>query len=73
MQTSKTAWRNKKAFLSEKCKEIGENTRMGKARVLFKKIRDTLETVHAKMCTAKDRKSMEPINKNRLRRGGNNT
>ena len=50
------ARRNKKAFLSDKCKEIEENNRMGKTRGLFKKIRDTKGTYHAKMGTMKDRK-----------------
>ena len=49
------ARRDKKAFLSDQCKEIEENTRMGKTRDLFKKIRDTKGTFHAKMCTIKDR------------------
>ena len=44
-----------KAFLSDQCKEIEENNRMGKTRDLFKKIRDTKETFHAKMGTIKDR------------------
>ena len=43
--------RDKKAFLSDKCKEIEENNRMGKTRDLFQKIRDTKGTFHAKMCT----------------------
>ena len=43
----KIAWRNKKAFLSDQCKEIEENNRMGKTRDLFKKISDTKETFHA--------------------------
>ena len=47
--------RDKKAFLSDQCKETEENNRMGKARDLFKKIRDTNGTVNAKMCTIKDR------------------
>ena len=47
----RTARRDKKAFLSNQCKEIEENNRMGKARDLFKKIRDTKETFHAKMGT----------------------
>ena len=46
----------KKDFLSDQCKEIGENNRMGKTRDLFKKIRDTKGTFHAKMGTIKDRK-----------------
>ena len=47
------AWRDKKAFLSDQCKEIEENNRMGKTRGLFKKIRDTKGTFHAKMGTVK--------------------
>ena len=47
--------RNKKAFLSDQCKEIEENNRMGKTKGLFKKIRDTKGTFHAKMDTIKDR------------------
>ena len=50
------ARRDKKAFLTDQCKEIGENNRMGKTRDLFKKIRDTKGTFHAKMGTIKDRK-----------------
>ena len=51
--------RHKKAFLSEECKEIEGNNRMGKTRDLFKKIRDTKGTLHAKMGTIKNRKSMD--------------
>ena len=50
--------RDKKAFLSDQCKEIEENNRMGKSRDLFKKIRDTKGTFHRKMGTIKDRSSM---------------
>ena len=53
------ARRDKKAFLSEQCKEIEENNRMGKTRDVFKKIRDTKGTFHAKMGTKKDRKGMD--------------
>ena len=53
------ARRDKKAFLSDHCKEIEENKRMGKARDLFKKIRDTKGTFHAKMGTIKDRNGMD--------------
>ena len=53
------ARRDKKAFLSDQCKEIEENKRMGKTRDLFKKIRDTEGTFHAKMDSVKDRNSME--------------
>ena len=49
------ARRDKKAFLRNQCKEIEENNRMGKTRDLFKKIRDTKETLHAKMGSIKDR------------------
>ena len=51
--------RDKKAFLSDQCKEIEENNRMGKTRDLFKKIRDTKGIFHAKMGTIKDRNSMD--------------
>ena len=52
--------RDKKAFLSYQCKEIEENKRMGKTRDLFKKIRDTQGTFHAKMGLIKDRNGMDP-------------
>ena len=52
--------RDKKAFLSDQCKEIEENNRKGKTRDLFKKIRDTKGTFHAKMGTIKDRKMYGP-------------
>ena len=51
--------RDKKAFLSEQCKEIKENNRMGKTRDLFKKIRDTKGTFHARMGSIKDRNGMD--------------
>ena len=51
--------RDKKAFLSDQCKEIEENNRMGKTRDLFKKIRDTNRTFHTKMGTIKDRNGMD--------------
>ena len=53
------ARRDKKAFLSDQCKEIEENNRMGKTRDLIKKIRDTKGTFHAKMGTIKDRNGMD--------------
>ena len=53
------ARRDKKAFLSHQCKEIEENNRMGKTRDLFKKIRDTKGTFHAKMGSIKDRSGMD--------------
>ncbi|MFA9330721.1 hypothetical protein V3G70_29765, partial [Escherichia coli] len=49
----------KKAFFSDKCKEIEENNRMGKTRDLFKKIRDIKGTFHAKMSSIKDRNGMD--------------
>ena len=59
MQSSnKIARRDKRAFLSDQCKEIEENNRMGKIRDLFKKIRDTKGTLHAKMGTVKVRNCM---------------
>ena len=51
--------RHKKAFLSDQCKEIEENNRMGKTKDLFKKIRDTKGTFHAKMGTIQDRNSKD--------------
>ena len=53
------ARRDKKEFLSDQCKEIEENNRMGKIRILFKKIRDTKGTFHAKMGLIKDRNGMD--------------
>jgi len=53
------ARRDKKAFLSDQCKEIEENNRMGKTRDLFKKIRDTKGTFHVKMSSIKDRNGMD--------------
>ena len=53
------AKRDKKVFLRDRCKEIEENNRMGKTRDLFKKIRDTKGTFHAKMGTIKDRNGMD--------------
>ena len=53
------ARRDKKAFLTDQCKEIEENNRMGKTRDLFKKIRDTKGTFHAKMGTIEDRNGMD--------------
>jgi len=58
-EVQRIARRHKKAFLSYQCKEIEENNRMGKIRDLFKKIRDTKGTFHAKMGTIKDRNCMD--------------
>ena len=67
------ARRDKKAFLSDECKEIEENNRMGKIRDFFKKIRDTKGTFHAKMGSIKDRNGMDLTEEKILRRGGKNT
>ena len=64
------ARRDKKAFYSAQCKETEENNGMGKARDLFKKIRDTKGIFHARMGTIKDRNYKQQ--KKRLRRGGKN-
>ena len=53
------ARRDKKAFFSDQCKEIEENNRIGKTRDLFKKIRDTKGTFHAKVSSIKDRNGMD--------------
>ena len=58
-ESQRIARRDKKAFFSDQCEEIEENNRMGKTRHLFKKIRDTKGTFHAKMGTIKDRNSMD--------------
>ena len=58
-ELQRIAGRDKKAFLSDQCKEIEQNNRMGKTRDLFKKIRDTKGLFHAKMDTIKDRKYMD--------------
>ena len=67
------AKRYKKAFLSDQCKEIEENNRMRKTRDLFKKIRDTKGTFHAKMGSIKDRNRLDLTEQMILRRGGKNT
>ena len=67
------ARRDKKAFLSDHCKEIEEKNRMGKTRDLFKKVRDTKGTFHSKMGTIKDRNGMDLTKTENIRRGGKNT
>ena len=67
------ARRDKKAFFSDQCKEIEEKNRMGKTRDLFKKIRDTKGTFHAKMGSIKDRNGLDLTEQKILRRGGKNT
>ena len=66
----RVAWRHKKAFLSDQCKEIQGNNRMGKTRDIFKNINDTKGTFHTKMCTIKDRNGMHLTEERILRRGG---
>ena len=61
----KIAKGDKKTFISNQCKEIEENNRMGKTSDLFKKIRDTKETFYAKMDTVKDRSGMSGPNRSR--------
>ena len=58
-ELQRIARRHKKAFLSDQCKEIEENNRMGKTKDLFKKIRDTKRTFHAKVGLIKDRNGMD--------------
>ena len=58
-ELQRIARRNKKAFLSDQCREIEKNNRMGKTRDPFKKIRDTKGTFHAKMGSIKDRNGMD--------------
>ena len=67
------ARRDKKAFFSNQCKNIEENNRVGKTRDLFKKIRDTKGTFHAKMGSIKDRNGMDLTETEYIRRGGKNT
>ena len=71
MQSSRR--RDKKAFLSDQCKEIEENNRMGNTRDLFKKIRDTKGIFHAKMGLIKDKNGMYLTEAENIRRGGKNT
>ena len=59
VEFQRIARRDKKVFLSDQCKEIEENNRMGKTRDLFKKIRDTKGTFHAKMGSIKDKNDMD--------------
>ena len=64
---------DKKAFLSDQCKEIEEKNKIRNTRDLFKNIRDTKGTFHAKMGTIKDRNSMDLMKQKILRRGSKNT
>ena len=67
------ARRDKNSVLSDQCKEIMENNQMRKTRDLFKKIRDTKGTFHAKMGSINDRNGMDLTKQKILRRGGKNT
>ena len=67
--SSSKARRDKKAFLSDQCKEIEENSRMRKTRDLFKKIRDTKGTFHAKMGTIKDRNGLDLTETEDIKKG----
>ena len=67
------ARRDKKAFLCDQCKEIEENNRMGKTRDLFKKIRDSKGTFHAKMGKIKDRNGMDLTEAEDIKKRGKNT
>ena len=64
----RTARRDKKAFLSDQCKEIEENKIMEKTRDLFKKIRDTKGTFHAKIGSIKDRNGMDLIEAEKIKK-----
>ena len=66
----RTARRDKKAFLCDQCKEIEENNRMGKIRDLFKKIRDTKGSFHAKMGSIKDRNGLDLIEAEDIKKRG---
>ena len=63
---------NKKGFLSKQCKEVEKNNRMGKTRDLFKKIRHTKGTFHAKMGTVKDRNDMDLTEAEDIKKNGKN-
>ena len=72
-ELQRIARRDKKAFLSDQCKEIEENNRMGKTRDLFKKIGNTKGKFHARMGMIRDRNGNDLTEAERLRRGCNNT
>ena len=72
IELQRIATRDKKAFLSDQCKEIDENNRMGKTRDSFKKFSYTKGTFHAKMGAIKDRNSMDLTKQKILRRGDKN-
>ena len=67
-ESQRTARKDKKTFLSDQCKEIEENNRRGNTRDLFKKIRDTKGTFHAKMSTKKDRNGIHLTEANDIKK-----
>ena len=67
-EIQRTARRDKKAFLSDQCKEIEENNRMGRSKDLFKEIRDTKGTLHAKMGTIRDRNCVDLTEANDIKK-----
>ena len=69
VEFKRIARRDKKAFLSDQCKEIEESNRMGKTRDLFKKIRDTKGTFHTKMGSIKDRNGMDLTEAEDIKKG----
>ena len=73
VELERRARRDKKAFLSDQCKEVEGTKRMGKTRDVFKKIRDPMGTFHGKMGSIKNRNGMDLQKQNILRRGGKNT
>ena len=73
VEFQRIARRDKKAFRSDPCKEMEEHNRLGKTRDLFKKIRDTKGTFHAKMGSIKDRSGMDLQKQKILKGGGKNT
>ena len=70
-ESQRIARRDKKVFLSDQCKEIEENNRIGKTRVLVKKIRDTKGKFHAKMGSIKDRNGMDLTEAEDIKRSQN--
>ena len=72
-RSQRIARRDKRAFLSNQCKEIEENNRMGKTRELFKKIRDIKGIFHAKMGTIKDRNGRDLTEAEDIKKSGKNT
>ena len=72
-EVQRIARRDKKAFLSDQCKEIEENNRMEKTRDLFKKMRDTKGTFHARMGSMKDRNGMDLTEAEDIKKSGKNT